>query len=89
MILFGAVKLFMALYGPYWLLLGPIWSQNNPENDPKKYPRVVQKKVQKTAPNMLNSKTSLGSNLAPFWAKKSTAHFALAPPVQLQTCKTA
>ena len=84
MILFGALKLFMALLGPSWLLLGPIWSQNGPENDPKKYPKVVQKMVQKTAPKMLNSKTILGSNLGPFWAKKSTGHFAGALPVQLQ-----
>ena len=85
MILFGALKLFMTLLGPSWLLLDSIWSQNGPENGPRYYPKVVQKMIQKTAPQQMNSKTSLGSNLAPFWAKKSRAHFALAPPVQLQT----
>ena len=83
MIIFGALKLFMALFGPSWLLLGPIWSQNGPENGPRNYPKVVPKMVQKTAPQKMNSKTSLGSNLAPFWAKKSRAHFLLALPVQL------
>ena len=85
MILFGALKLFMALLGPSWLLLGSIWSQKGPENGPRNYPKVVQKMFQKTAPKQMNSKTSLGSNLAPFWAKKSTAHFVLTLPVQLQT----
>ena len=84
MILFGALKLFMALLGPSWLLLGPIWSQNDPENGPRNYPKVVPKMVQKTAPQKMNSKTILGSNLGPFWAKKSTGHFVLALPVQLQ-----
>ena len=85
MILFGALKLFMALYGPSWLLLGPIWSQNGPANGPRNFPKVVQKMIQNTAPQKMNSKTSFGSNLAPFWAKKSTVHFLLAFPVQLQT----
>ena len=84
MILFGALKLFMALLGPSWLLLGPIWSQKGPENGRRNCLKVVQKMIQKTAPQKMNSKTSFGSNLAPFWAKKSTAHFLLAFPVQLQ-----
>ena len=84
MILFGALKLFMALLGPSWLLLGSIWSQNGPENNPRNYPKLVQKKIPKTAPPKINSKTILGSNLGPFWAKKSTGHSAGALPVQLQ-----
>ena len=40
MILFGALKLFMALLGPSWLLLGPIWSQNGPENYPQNYQKL-------------------------------------------------
>ena len=84
MILFGALKLFMALFGPSWLLLGPIWSQKGPGNGPRNYPKVVQKMIQKTAPQKMNSKTILGSNLGQFWAKKSTGHFVLALPVQLQ-----
>ena len=67
--LFGSLKLSMALLDPSWLLLGPIWSQNRPENGPKNYPKVVQKMVQKTAPKKLNSKTILGSNLGPFWGQ--------------------
>ena len=69
MILFGALKPFMALLGPSWLLLGPIWSQNSPENGPRNYPKVVQKMIQKTAPQKMNSKTILGSNLGPFWGQ--------------------
>ena len=84
MILFGALKLFMALLGPSLLLLGPIWSQNGPGNGPRNYPKVVQKMIQKTAPPKMNSKTILGSNLGPFWAKKITCHFTGALPVQLQ-----
>ena len=84
MILFGALKLFMALLGPSWLLLGPIWSQNGLENGPRTYPKVVPKIVQKTAPQKMNFKTILGSNLGPSWAKKSRAHFAPASPFQLQ-----
>ena len=84
-ILFGALKLFMALLGPSWLLPGPSWSQNGPENYPRNYPKVVQKMIKKTAPQKTHFKTILGFNLAPFWAKKSTAHFLLAPLVQLQT----
>ena len=67
--LFGSLKLSMALLDPSWLLLGPIWSQNGPENGPKKYLKVVQKMVQKTAPKKLNYKTILGSNLGPFWGQ--------------------
>ena len=67
--LFGSLKLSMALLDPSWLLLGPIWSQNGPENRQKNYPKVVQKIVQKTAPKMLNSKKILGSNLKPFWSQ--------------------
>ena len=84
MILFGALKLFMALFGPSWLLLGPIWSQNGPENDPRNYPKVVPKIIKKTTPQKINSKTIFGSNLGPFWAKTSTVHFAPALPVQLR-----
>ena len=69
MILFGALKLFMALLGPSWLLLGPIWSQNGPENIPRNYPKVIQTIIQKTAPEMLNYNTILGSNLGPFWGQ--------------------
>ena len=83
MILFGAVKLFMAIYGPSWLLLGPIWYQNGPENGPRNYPKVVQKMIQKPAPPKTHSKTILGSNLGQFWAKKSTAHFTGALSLQL------
>ena len=77
--LFGALKLFMALLDPSWLLLGPIWSQKGPENGPPKYPKVVQKMVQKTAPKKLNSKTILGSNLRPFWSQ-------IAPKTQQCKC---
>ena len=69
MILFGALKLFMALLDPSWLLLGPIWSQNGPENCPRNYPKVVPKMVQKTAPPKIYSKTILGSNLGQFWGQ--------------------
>ena len=84
MILFGALKLFIALLDPSWLLLGPIWSQNGPENHPRNYPKLVQKMIQKTAPPKMNSKTILGSNLGHFGPKKTRAHFVLALLVQLQ-----
>ena len=67
--LFGSLKFSMALLDPSWLLLGPIWSQNGPENGPPKYLKVVQKFVQKTDPKKLNSKTILGSNLKQFWSQ--------------------
>ena len=61
MIPFGALKLLMALLGPSWLLLGPIWFQKGPKNGPRNYPKVVQKMIQKTAPPTTHSKTILGS----------------------------
>ena len=70
MILFSALKLFMVLLGPSWLLRGQIWSQNGPENGPRNYPKVVKKMIQKTAPQKMNSKKIFGSNMGPFWAKK-------------------
>ena len=84
MILFGALKLFMALLGPSWLLLGPIWSQNGPENSPRNYQKVLQQMIQKTAPQKMNSKTILGSNLGPFWAKNQPTISPQHQSVQLQ-----
>ena len=48
--LFGSLESLMALLGTYWLLLGPIWSQNGSQNGPKSGPKSVQKLVPKMTP---------------------------------------
>ena len=72
---------------PSWTHLGSCLARSGPKTVPKcprNYLKAVQKVIQKAAPQKVNSKTILGSNLGWFWAKKSRAHFAPAPPVQLQ-----
>ena len=70
---------FEALHGPLGPILAPSWPDLVPKRSrkwPQKLPQSGPKMIQKTAPQKMSSKTSLGSNLAPFWAKKSTAHFS-------------
>ena len=62
---FGYLKLSMALLGSSWPLLGPIWSQNGPQNALQNCPKVVQKMVQKTTPKKVNFKSILGPKMGP------------------------
>ena len=58
--LFGSLKLLMALLGPSWPLLGPIWSQNGSQNGSKSGPESVQKLVQKSPPKICKNGLILG-----------------------------
>ena len=78
--LFGSLKFSMALLDPSWLLLGPIWSQNGPENGPPKYPKVVQKRSKKLPP----TSWILRRFRAPIWD-----HFGVKWPLKIQGGKLA
>ena len=58
--LFGSLKLWMALLDPSWLLLGPIWSQNGPEHDPKKMPKSCPKNGPKNCPQKVEFPNDCG-----------------------------
>ena len=51
--LFGSLELLMALLGSSCPLLGPIWSQNGPQNGPKSGPKTAQKMSPKRLPKEL------------------------------------
>ena len=61
--LFGSFKLLMALLGPSWPFLGPIWSQNGSQNGSKSGPESVQNLVQKLTPKISKNEPILGPKL--------------------------
>ena len=61
--LFGSLESLMAVLGPSWHLLGPIWSQNGSQNGPQSGPKSVQKLVQKMTPKKVNFEPILGPKM--------------------------
>ena len=59
----GSLKLLMALLGPSWPILGPIWPPNDPQNCPQSGPTMVQKLVQKMTPKKVKFKPILGPKM--------------------------
>ena len=62
---FGYLKLSMALLGSSWPLLGPIWSQNCPQNGSQNCQTVVQIIVKTTTPKHVILKPILGPKMGP------------------------
>ena len=71
---FGSLKLLVALLGPSWPLLGPIWSQNGPQNRPKSGPKSAQKLFQNIDPKITQKMPVLGPKIAPKLGSKIPAH---------------
>ena len=63
--IFGSLNLLMAVLGPSWPLLGPIWPKNCPQNGSQSGPKMVQKLVQKMTHGNVKIKPILGPNMDP------------------------
>ena len=71
--LFGSLKLSMALWGPSWPLLGPIWYQNGSQNGSKSGPERGQKLVQKLTPKISKNWPIWGRKIGPEIAQNGEA----------------
>ena len=71
---FRYLKLLVALLGPSWPLLGPIWSQNGPQNCPQSGPKSVQKLVQKMTPEITKNKPIWGPKMDPEMGSKNVSN---------------